>query len=85
MVSITDELLRDYWREMLLDKGVKLLFQPPYSPHLNTCEYCFHKMKQTMRCNEQLSQLYTEMAIIDALNNITAAQSVNYFRHCGHV
>ena len=77
----TERLLR----EMLGDKGVNLLFQPPYSPHLNTCENCFHQMKQTMRCNEQLSQSYTEMAIIDALNNITAAQSVNYFRHCGYV
>ena len=43
-------------REMLGGKGVNLLFQPPYSPGLNFCEYCFHKMKQTMRCNEQLSQ-----------------------------
>ena len=74
---VTERLLR----EMLGDKGVNLL----YSPHLNTCENCFHQMKQTMRCNEQLSQSYTEMAIIDALNNITAAQSVNYFRHCGYV
>ena len=41
-------------REMLGGKGVNLLFQPPYSPGLNFCEYCFHKMKQTMRCNEQL-------------------------------
>ena len=72
-------------REMFGGKGVNLLFQPPYSPGLNFCEYCLHKMKQTMRCNEHLSQSYTEVAIIDALNNITAAQSVTYFRPCGCV
>ncbi|KAK3709796.1 hypothetical protein QZH41_019130 [Actinostola sp. cb2023] len=37
---------------------------------LNTCEYCFHQMKQTMRQNETYSQEYTEMAIMDALNDI---------------
>ena len=71
--------------EMLGGKGVNLLFQPPYSPGLNFCEYCFHKTKQTMRCNKQLSQSYTEVAIIDALSNITAAQPVTYFRPCGCV
>ena len=71
-------------REMFEDKGVTLLFQPPYSPHLNTCEYCFHQMKQSIRENEHFAQLFTEMAIMDALNNITACQSVKYFQHCGY-
>ena len=31
-------------REMFEDEGVT--FQLPYSPHLNTCEYCFHQTKQ---------------------------------------
>ena len=39
-------------RQMLAMHGITLLFQPPYSPHLNTCEYCFHKMKQSLRQNE---------------------------------
>lgn len=72
-------------RQMLATRGVTLLFQPPYSPHLNTCEYCFHQMKQELRKNEHYSQEYTEMAIIDAVNGITASQSQNYFRHCGYL
>ena len=71
-------------REMLEDKGVTLLFQPPYSPHLNTYEYCFHQMKQSIRENAHFAQLFTEMAINDALNNITACQSVKYFQNCGY-
>ena len=31
-------------RDMLADCGVRLLFQPSYSPHFNTCEYCFNEI-----------------------------------------
>jgi transposase len=72
-------------RLMLGMHGITLLFQPLYSPHLNTCEYCFHQMKQALKHNENYSQEYTEMAIIDALNDITATQSLNYFQHCGYI
>ena len=34
-------------RELLNDYGVQLIYQPPYSPHLNTCEYCFHQIKNS--------------------------------------
>ena len=37
-------------RQMLADCGVGLLFQPTYSPHFNTCEYCFNQIKQFLRC-----------------------------------
>jgi len=30
-------------RDILQDSGVRLLFQPPYSPHLNPCENCFNR------------------------------------------
>lgn len=72
-------------RQMFAVRGVRLIFQPPYSPHLNTCELCFHQMKQALRCNETYAQQFTEMAIIDGLNNITASDSVNYFHHCGYL
>lgn len=78
---ITERVLR----QMCTNKGVTLLFQPPYSPHLNTCENCFHQMKQAMRKNESYAQQYTEMAIISALNNITSAQSQHYFKNCGYL
>ena len=42
-------------------------------------------MKEGLRQNELYSQEYTEMAIMDSLNSITATHSVNYFRHCGYI
>ena len=44
----TERLLRN----MLESGGAELLFQPPYSPHLNTCELCFREMKIRLRSNE---------------------------------
>ena len=72
-------------RQMLEMTGVTLLFQPPYSPHLNICEYCFHEMKQQRRRDELYSQRYTEMAIMNAVNNITLTHSQHYFHCCGYI
>ena len=72
-------------RLMLGMKGVTLLFQPPYSPHLNTCNYCFHEMNQRMKSDEHFSQAYTEVAIMDALNSISDTHSHNYFQYCGYI
>ena len=51
---ITERLLRN----MLKSRGAELLFQPPYSPHLNMCELCFREMKicevmNSMQYNKQ--------------------------------
>lgn len=78
---ITEQALR----HILGAKGVNLVYQPPYSPHLNTCEYCFNQMKQTLKLDEHFSQAYTELAIMHAVNNITPTQSLNYFKKCGYV
>ena len=72
-------------RLMLGMKGVKLLFQPPYSRHLNTCNYCFHEMNQRMKSDEHFSQVYTEIFIMDALNGISDTHSQNYFQYCGNL
>ena len=39
-------------RKMLEMRGVTLLFQSAHSPHLNTCKYCFHEVKQQLRRDE---------------------------------
>ncbi len=45
------------------NNGVNLIFQPPYSPHFNTCEFCFRNMKMYLRKNEQFAINFTEIAI----------------------
>ena len=71
--------------EMLASRGVQLIFQSPYSPHLNTCELCFRHMKSSLRKNERYAIEQTELAIIDAVNEINAVHSLRYFRHCGYL
>ena len=72
-------------REMLGECGVNLLFQPPYSPEFNSCEFCFHDIKEFLRRNQRLAVEHTEYAIYEACANITQAKSVAYFLHCGYL
>ena len=48
-------------RHMLLRRGIRLIFQPPYHPIYNTCEYCFHYIK----CWLRRFPLYTEHYITE--------------------
>ena len=50
-------------RAMLADCGVRLLFQPPYSPHFNTCEYCFNAIKAFLRRHNKLAVNETKIVI----------------------
>ena len=36
-------------RNMLQRCGITLIYQPPYSPHLNPCELCFNQIKAFLR------------------------------------
>ena len=73
----------DELRRMLRNRGIELIFQPPYSPDFNTCEFCFRVMKSYLRRYEQFSINYTELAVIEALQSITPQMSHKFFRHCG--
>lgn len=72
-------------RNMLAEYGVNLLFQPPYSPHFNTCELCFHQIKAFLNHHQMLAENETEIAIYEACSRISPQNSVSYFRHCGYV
>ena len=72
-------------RDILQEHGVDLLFQPVYSPHLNTCEFCFHQIKCHLKQNTSLTANETEIAICEAVSKITPANSITYFRNCGYV
>jgi len=66
------------FRDMLANCGVRLLFQPPYSPHFNTCEYCFNERKAYLRRHQMLAVNETKIAIAQAILNITANSSYAY-------
>ena len=42
-------------RLMLRNRGVELIFKPPYSSEFNSCEFCFRLMKAYLRQREQFS------------------------------
>ena len=72
-------------RDILEDVGVQLVFQPPYSPHLNPCEYAFGQMKRYLQYDEGFSESFTEVAIMQSLGMISTRHCINYFRHCGYL
>ena len=72
-------------RDTLNEYGVQLIFQPPYSPHLNTCEYCFHQIKAFLRRCQMLASEETKIAIAEGVSTISQANSYGYFHNCGFV
>ena len=65
-------------RNMLAEYGVNLLFQPAYSRHLNTCEFCFHQIKAFLNPNQMLAENETEIAIYEAGSRISPQNSVSF-------
>jgi len=72
-------------RDMFEEFGVHLLYQPPYCPHFNTCELCFHQMKSFLCRFSRFAQEETRLAIAEGIAEITQLNSIAYFRHCGYL
>jgi transposase len=70
--------------ELIESAGAQLLFLPPYSPDLNPIEMVFSKIKQLLRslaCRTR-EALWTAMQSV--LDQISASDAANCFRHCGY-
>jgi len=64
--------------------GAQLLFLPPYSPDLNPIELVFSKIKQLLRslaCRTREALWQTMQSVLD---QVTASDAANCFRHCGY-
>lgn len=71
-------------RERIESAGATVLFLPPYSPDLNPIEMIFAKVKQLLRslaCRTREALWHTMQSVLD---QITAADAANCFRHCGY-
>ena len=77
----TEPILED----MLSQVCCNLVFQPPYHPVYNTCEYCFRILKGWLRKNTKLTEDHTQLAIYNGLSRITPKMSRNFFRHCSYI
>ena len=67
-------------RNMLAQNGCTLLFQLPYNPVYNTCEYCFRVLNGLLRKNTELTENHTVVAIYDGLCRITLVMSRIFFQ-----
>jgi len=64
--------------------GCQLLFLPAYSPDLTPIEGMFSKVKQALRRAGKRTQAELVTAIGAALDTVTMADAVGWFRHCGY-
>jgi len=71
-------------RELIEAVGATVLFLPPYSPDLNPIEMIFAKLKQLLRtlASRTCEALWQKMQGV--LDQITASDAANCFRHCGY-
>ncbi len=72
-------------RDMLANRGVTLVYQPPYHPEYNTCEMCFRHLKGFLRKFSKLAEEHTEIAIFHGLSEINQSMSWNFFKYCGYI
>ena len=71
-------------RELIEAVGASVLFLPPYSPDLNPIEMIFAKIKHLLRslaCRSSEALWRTMQSVLD---QITASDAANCFRHCGY-
>ena len=72
-------------RDMLQDKHVHLLYQPPYHPCFNTCELCFNFLKNILRRYPTYTEKYMQLCFADALGMITSCLPRQFFKFCGYL
>lgn len=71
-------------REAIEAAGAQLVYLPPYSPDLNPIELVFSKLKWLVRSAEQRTVEGLWNFLGQVLDRFTAAECLNYFRHCGY-
>ncbi len=71
-------------RQLIEDRGCRLLFLPAYSPDLAPIEEAFSKLKAILRRAEARTRGALEAAISEALSAITSTDALGWFRHCGY-
>ena len=71
-------------RELIEAPARSCVFLPPYSPDLNPIEMVFAKVKRLLRslACRTVETLWASMQSV--LDQVTAGDAANCFRHCGY-
>ena len=65
-------------------RGASLVYLPPYSPDFSPIEQCWSKVKTWLRKAKARDRETLDMAIVDALGEVTASDAKGWFKHCGY-
>jgi transposase len=71
-------------RELIEERGCKLLYLPPYSPDLNPIEEAFSKVKALLRRAGARTREALLKVLGAALDAVTARDTRGFFEHCGY-
>lgn len=71
-------------REWLAERGVELLFLPPYSPDFSPVEQAWSKLKTKLRTCAARSYEALQDAVYEAIDWITSQDAQHWFDHCGY-
>jgi len=71
-------------REIIEERGAKLLYLPPYSPDYNPIEEAFAKIKNLMRKAEARTRETLLEAMGKAISTVSARDARDFFEHCGY-
>ncbi len=86
-VVVMDNLSAHYSSKALKlieDAGASIMFQPPYSPHLNPIEMAWSKLKSILRGAKVRSRQDIERVIAESLLEIGYDDAKGYFEACGY-
>ena len=70
--------------DLIQQAGASVFYLPPYSPDFNPIEKCWAQVKQRLRTLKARSLPSLQLALQDALGNLTAQNTIAYFQHCGY-
>jgi transposase len=78
-------------REMVEERGARLLYLPAYSPDFNPIELAFSTIKTWLRANhDRMNQeLESEHGVPynilwEAIHSVTKEQAKGWYKHCGY-
>ncbi len=74
---------KDEVERLIESAGCQLFFFPSYSPDLSPIEMAFSKIKALLRKAGARTAEDLEAAIVTAIDAITRADALGYFKHCG--
>ena len=79
-------------REMVEERGARLLYLPAYSPDFNPIELAFSTIKTWLRANRDRvnQELDAEDGVVynvfwEAVHTVTAEHAKGWYKHCGYI